>query len=538
MAPSKTPEELKKEQEEAKAQLEAMFAPSRPKNLVQGVGTGVSNIVSGAVGGVGVAVLAPTAGLAMGMQNGGILGGVVGVTGGAVVGVLGGAAMVVGGAVSGVTSIVRGIAATPDAMTAPRKGKWWCEATHTWIKTDLPKDMAALPANDQDILGSLEDELDQAGKPTGATGQVKDPIYYDILEVDPKAEQGAIKRQYYKLARQYHPDKLAPNDKEGANKFKEVAEAYQVLSDPQLRAKYDTDGKEGLSGDKTELAGDSHKPDPAILLAFLFGSDRFDDYIGRLATSTSASLGDSPKLSVKDARKLQVRRVTRLASKLASKVQPWVADDYEACKVMWRTEAEGLITANYGWELVNAIGMAYEVAAVQFIGSMDSGLGMPSIGKWASGKSAAAKKRKARSKNQMEMLMGAMDTMKVQAEFQQKMDQAQNDGERMKLQREMEEAQQNTMLKVIWTTTVVDITTTIHETCQMVFFDSSEDKKVHLKRAHAVKSLGQIFQKVPEPVAPAGGKKAARELFEEAALLATVETMKRKDEASHDAEYK
>lgn len=537
MASSKTPEELKKEQEEAKAQLEAMFAQSKPKNLAQGVGTGVSNIVSGAVGGVGVAVLAPTAGLAMGMQNGGILGGVVGVAGGAVVGVLGGAAMVVGGAVSGVTSIVRGIAATPDAMTAPSKGKYWCEATGKWVKTDLPKEMAAMPANDDDLLGKLEAEIDQAGKPTGATGQVKDPFYYDVLQVDPKAEQGAIKRQYYKLARQYHPDKVGPDDKEAANKFKDVAEAYQVLSDPTLRAKYDTDGKDALSGDKTELAGNDQKPDPAILLAFLFGSDRFDDYIGRLATSTSASLGDSPKLSVQDARTLQVRRVTRLASKLAAKVQPWVAEDYDACKVMWKTEAESLVTANFGWELVHAIGMAYEVAAVQFIGSMDSGLGMPSIGKWAKGKSASNKRRKERQKNQMEMLMGAMDTMKVQAEFAQKMEKAQNDGERMHLQKEMEEAQQNVMLKVIWTTTVVDITATIHEACQMVFFDSSEGKEVHLKRAHAVKNLGQIFQAVPEPTGPEGGKKAARELFEEAALFATVETMKRKDEASHEAAY-
>ena len=138
----------------------------------------------------------------------------------------------------------------------------------------------------------------------------------------------------------------------------------------------------------------------------------------------------------------------------------------------------------------------------------------------------------------MEMLMGAMDAMKVQAEFQQKMQQAQNDGEKMQLQKEMEEAQQNTMLKVIWTTTVVDITSTIHETCQMVFFDKSVDKKVHAQRAHAVKNLGQIFQAVPEPPVPEGGKKDARHLFEEAALAATVETMKRKDEAAHEAAYK
>ena len=179
---------------------------------------------------------------------------------------------------------------------------------------------------------------------------------YDILEVDPKAEPGTIKRQYYKLARQYHPDKVGADNKEASDKFKDVAEAYQVLSDPDLRKKYDSDGKEGLSGDKTDINQDS-KPDPAILLAFLFGSDKFNDYIGRLATSTSAMLGDSAKLSVKDARTLQYRRVTRLASTLAAKIEPWVKEDYDACKVMWKTEAEDLVAANYGWELVQAIGM-------------------------------------------------------------------------------------------------------------------------------------------------------------------------------------
>lgn len=175
MSSGKTPEELKKEQAEAKAQLDAMFAQSKPKNLAQGVGTGVSNIVSGAVGGVGVAVMAPTAGLAMGMKNGGIIGGAVGVAGGAVVGVVGGATVAIGGAVSGVTSIVRGIAATPQAMMAPKQGKWWNEATHEWVLTDLPKEMAALPPNDDDLLSKLEAELDSQAKPTGTeSSEIKD----------------------------------------------------------------------------------------------------------------------------------------------------------------------------------------------------------------------------------------------------------------------------------------------------------------------------------------------------------------------------
>jgi hypothetical protein len=74
-----------------------MFAQSRPKNLREGTASGVSNIVGGAVGAVGVAVLVPTLGLGVGLKNGGIVGGVIGVTGGAVIGVVGAAALAIGG---------------------------------------------------------------------------------------------------------------------------------------------------------------------------------------------------------------------------------------------------------------------------------------------------------------------------------------------------------------------------------------------------------------------------------------------------------
>jgi curved DNA-binding protein len=66
--------------------------------------------------------------------------------------------------------------------------------------------------------------------------------YYKILGVDRKASEDEIKRAYRKLALQYHPDRN-PGDKKSEEKFKEINEAYQVLSDPEKRARYEQLGE-------------------------------------------------------------------------------------------------------------------------------------------------------------------------------------------------------------------------------------------------------------------------------------------------------
>ena len=65
--------------------------------------------------------------------------------------------------------------------------------------------------------------------------------YYEVLGVDKSADTGTIKKAFYKLAKQYHPD-THPGDKATEEKFKEVNEAYEVLSDADKRAKYDQFG--------------------------------------------------------------------------------------------------------------------------------------------------------------------------------------------------------------------------------------------------------------------------------------------------------
>ncbi|KAJ8761114.1 hypothetical protein K2173_000793 [Erythroxylum novogranatense] len=72
--------------------------------------------------------------------------------------------------------------------------------------------------------------------------------YYKILQVDKNSKDDDLKKAYRKLAMKWHPDKNPNNKKEAEAKFKQISEAYEVLSDPQKRAIYDQYGEEGLKG--------------------------------------------------------------------------------------------------------------------------------------------------------------------------------------------------------------------------------------------------------------------------------------------------
>lgn len=71
--------------------------------------------------------------------------------------------------------------------------------------------------------------------------------YYEVLGVSKTASEDEIKKSYRKLAKQYHPDKN-PDDKTAEEKFKEAAEAYEILSNPEKRQRYDQYGHAGVGG--------------------------------------------------------------------------------------------------------------------------------------------------------------------------------------------------------------------------------------------------------------------------------------------------
>ena len=98
---------------------------------------------------------------------------------------------------------------------------------------------------------------------------------YEVLGCEKTASPSELKKAYYKLAKQYHPDHN-PDDKAAEDSFKECSNAYQVLSDPDTRAAYDKFGFDGLRGaGQGGGAGFSNVED--IFSAF---GDLFGDFLG------------------------------------------------------------------------------------------------------------------------------------------------------------------------------------------------------------------------------------------------------------------
>ena len=135
----------------------------------------------------------------------------------------------------------------------------------------------------------------------------------------------------------------------------------------------------------------------------------------------------------------------------------------------------------------------------------------------------------------MNTVKGVMDMANLRKMTEKKLKEAKTEEERAAIYRQYEEDNLAMILQIMWTITTVDITSTLHETCQMVFFDKSVDKKDRKKRGEGVLKLGEIFMSCPTVE---GDNKGAKNLYEEAAFAAMLDTIKRKENASFTAGMK
>lgn len=172
-------------------------------------------------------------------------------------------------------------------------------------------------------------------------------------------------RQYYRRARELHPDKNPDNPKAQAQ-FQKLGEAYQVLSTPQLRQIYDRDGTLDMSAAGEELV------DNSLFFNMLFGSDKFEPLVGQLAMATAANLGEN--VTEKEMRRAELRRICVLAVALQQRLDGGLAanDELAAFRQQARQQAEALVKASFGDRMLLCVGQAYRNGAKVALGGFGS----------------------------------------------------------------------------------------------------------------------------------------------------------------------
>lgn len=155
--------------------------------------------------------------------------------------------------------------------------------------------------------------------------------YYETLGVNRKATQEEVKKAYRKLALQYHPDRN-PGNKESEDKFKEAAEAYEVLGDPTKRQRFDQFGHEGIRG--TDFRPFTDVNDIFSTFGDIFGSGGmggsiFDEMLGGQGRQRRRTSSGTPGSDLKIRLKLTLEEIaTGVEKKL--KVKKWKT--CETCK--------------------------------------------------------------------------------------------------------------------------------------------------------------------------------------------------------------
>ena len=279
------------------------MSDAKPKHLGAGLAKGFGTAVTGIAAGVGLAVAAPVAGAALGAKKAGVAGGIAGGVGGLLAGVAGLVVAPVYGVFRGTYVAAQGLVETPGYLKAVVQD----DDLHGKETIDLPTVEAATKAEDE-LYESSRRSVEEEAEFT-PTATPKETQLYEALAVQPDSSAGQIKKAYYKLAMTHHPDKGGDTEK-----FQQIGDAYQVLSDKGSRKKYDAEGVAGL--EKKSMV------DPGVVFMMMFGDSQFEHLVGDLAIVQQQRLADKGLEPAALAAKLKELHAPR--ADMAPTVPPWM----------------------------------------------------------------------------------------------------------------------------------------------------------------------------------------------------------------------
>ncbi|CAE6409884.1 unnamed protein product [Rhizoctonia solani] len=350
--------------------------------------------------------------------------------------------------------------------------------------------------------------------------------YYEILGVEITATTDEIKKAYRRLAIKHHPDKNR-DDPSAEETFKQISIAYQVLSDPELRKKYNEFGpKEGTP--------DAGFVDPEEIFSAIFGGERFVPIIGHISLgkdmkdalqneeSDHEEPSEPPQRDAKgreiispeerarreekrlrkeererqiDAQATRSERVSLLVTELSRKLSIYTesatghpqqdADVANSWRQICEIEANELKGESYGVELLNAIGFVYVSKAKHYLATNQTFMG---VGGWLHN-----------IQGKYHVFSETVSTVRSALELKQVFDQiaeAEKSGMNPEQKKKLEEQAAEKGLRALFKGAKLEIESVLRETCDRVLADPTlQSSKLHL-RAEALQILGEAYLSV------------------------------------------
>ncbi|CED83111.1 Molecular chaperone (DnaJ superfamily) [Phaffia rhodozyma] len=376
---------------------------------------------------------------------------------------------------------------------------------------------------------------EKKGRKIGSNERPLESRYYDILGVGVTADADEIKKAYRRLAIKLHPDKNR-DDPDAEEKFKEVAIAYQVLSDPALRKKYNEFGSKGNEPAEGFV-------DPEELFGTLFGGEKFNDIIGQISIGRSmkealqaadAETGEenddpstprmvydskSGKMVIPPEEKARLdklkkekdaladkerkERVDKLVVNLEKKLAIFVEgvqgsgagrpEDMgraekevgESFKTICSLEAEELVLESYGHELLQAVGSTYSARGRQYNASTGSFGGV--IG-WFHG-----------AKSGMDTISDSISLVRAGLHLKnvfEKLQAAEKLGLTPEQMKALEEEAAAEGLKTLWKSAKMEVESVIRETCDRILSQPEVSREKLRLRAVGLELMGAAYQSV------------------------------------------